>query len=63
MWKFPNDRFSAGQKDTGNIFLTDVGVSKSSADKETKLLKQCPYKISAVQLFAVDWKGRSWYCR
>jgi hypothetical protein len=40
-----------------------VGVSKSSADKAIKLLKQCPYKISAVQLFAIDWKGRSWYCR
>jgi len=40
-----------------------VGVSKSSADKATKLLKQCPYKISAIQLFAIDWKGRSWCCR
>jgi len=40
-----------------DIFSTDVGVSKSSTDKETKLLKQFPYKVRAVQLFALDWKG------
>jgi hypothetical protein len=47
----------------GIFFLTDVGRSISSADKATKLSKQCPYTIRAVQLFALGWIGRSWYCR
>jgi hypothetical protein len=39
------------------------GLSKFSSNGSKLLKKLCPYKIRAAQLFSLDWKTKTCYCR